>query len=93
MIAGGNHTLIFCHVGALPLLAMTEEIRMSFRGNEVTVGIRYLMRKGITDCHIVEAQDTMFHFLQAENSTSILASPLPKKLTLFGDPIFGPSSQ
>ena len=39
-----------------------------------------------TDSHIVEAQDTMFHFLQAENSTSILASPLPHKAGFVGPP-------
>ena len=49
------------------------------------VGIRFSKR--ITDCHVVEAQDTMFHFLQAENSACILASPPPTKaIRLCGGP-------
>ena len=41
------------------------------------------------DCHIVEAQVTILHFLQAENFTCNLASPLPTKaIRLCGGPNF-----
>ena len=43
---------------------------------------------GDADCHIVKVQDTMFHFLQAGNSTRILTFPLPTKaIRLCGGPI------
>ena len=48
----------------------------------------WLAMTEITDCHIVEAQDTTLHFLQAGNFTCILASPLPTKaVRLCGGPI------
>ena len=43
---------------------------------------------GKTDCHLVEAQDTLLYFPQAENTACILASPLPTKaVRLCGDPV------
>ena len=42
--------------------------------------------------HFVKAQDTMFHFPQAENSTCILAFPLPTKaVRLCGGPLCAPA--
>ena len=47
-----------------------------------------LHRKEYGSFDFVEAQGTMFHFPQAENSTCVLASPLPTKaIRLSGVPI------
>ena len=56
-----------CHAPAA--LAMTSKFDGHSEGTErsaVTVGIRNIQgEKGETDCHVVEAQDTTLHFMQA----------------------------